>query len=93
MKQVTIRELRANIKSLLTSLPFQIIDGKSKKVLAEVGVPGDSTSHPEKNIKKIEKELEKIAETKGFWVCEHGMRGRTCKHEKCRQTAIKKGDA
>lgn len=27
-----------------------------------------------------------------FWVCEHGNRGRTCKHEKCRQLAIKKGD-
>lgn len=33
-----------------------------------------------------------ITTPRSFWVCEHGNRGRLCKHEKCRQIAIKKGD-
>ena len=39
MKQITIRELRATISTLLKELPFEIIDGKSKKVLAVVFAP------------------------------------------------------
>lgn len=39
MKQVTIRELRSSISTLLKELPFEVIDGKTKNVLAMVVLP------------------------------------------------------
>lgn len=39
MKQVTTRELRSEWATLINELPFEVIDGKTKKILAVVSQP------------------------------------------------------
>lgn len=42
MRKVSIRELKSKLSANLKDLPFQVIDGKSKKIIAQVVPLGDS---------------------------------------------------
>lgn len=66
MKQVGIREVKAQLSVLLKELPFEIIDGKSKKVLAVVERPMVISGFPEPKGGQPLPEKIQVYESKSF---------------------------
>jgi hypothetical protein len=58
MKQLTIAYLRSNLANELKDLPFEIIDGRSKEVLAVVKEPVKLVSITPEEMKQVSQALQ-----------------------------------
>jgi hypothetical protein len=59
MNKYSVRDFRNNLKDCLSNLPFEVIDGKTKEVIALVYSPQDKSVHKQLELQKsYTKELE-----------------------------------
>lgn len=96
MNEVTVRELRKNLSTILGNLPVKVINGRTKEVLAIIEFPEPMT---EKEFKVVKQKINGNKAMQDFMAKNTMLKtsdtvnksGKTCEVSFCRKDAVEQG--